>query len=191
MLSSKEKMEKQKYFIGFELQGQARKDTEKIAEKIVAEFGLNNVFKKYTPHLTFKIPFLANRSEIDHELIPFLEKFVRGRKSITVDLESFGHFNIGVIYRDVIQHDSLLTDLQKELCDGLEQLDWMIFNDIEPNGIPHVTVAEDGVRGRFATIYRFLKEAFSGYCKCEITALHLFEKRGEVWHVVHEFPLET
>ena len=182
-------LEQKKLFIGFALKGPAFDYSIEITNGLTHRYGIKNQFHKYPPHITLKITFLATDDQIENDLIPYLQKFVVGRKPIKLETVGFGHFNTGVIFRDILQDDSLLTVLQKELCDGLEEhIKWMKFHAIEPNGIPHVTVGEDDISGRFKEIYLSLLQKYPESQNFNLDMLELFEKQSGKWVVVKQFP---
>jgi 2'-5' RNA ligase len=179
-----------KYFFGFSLSEEADAYARSIAEDLSQTRHVQNVFSKYIPHITLKVSFVGTEQNLT-ELVEFMEKFVLGRKAIPIQMKGFGHFNIGIIYWDVLQEDERLTTLQQELCDGLESLSWVAFNAIEPNGIPHVTVGEGNIRGRFASIYDYLKGKYRKGIPVQLDTIHLFQKSSHVtvWESVATWTL--
>jgi 2'-5' RNA ligase len=175
-----------KFFIGFVLSKEADEYARMIAADICDKYGLRNQFEKYVPHITLKVTFtgLENNRE---ELIEFLEKFSYDRRDISINMSSFGHFSIGVIFWDVIERSEELTTLQKELCLGLEHKRWISFDRREPNGNPHVTVAEGDTKGRFEEIFDYLKEKFPDKLPTILNKIHLFEKDSNkhTWNTAH------
>lgn len=184
---------KKKYFIGFALKENAYDYSLHIADGLNHRYNVKNQFYKYPPHITLKISFFATDMELNQDLVPYLEKFVIGRNPISLEVKGFGHFNTGVIFRDILQNDSSLTVLQRELCDGLEEhLKWVTFYDIEPNGIPRVTLGEDDVSGRFKSIYLSLIDKFPEGQEFDLDALELFEKQDDKrWIVIKQFPFKN
>ncbi len=185
-------MEKKKYFIGFVLSPEADRYARMIADDLSERYLIKNQFEKYVPHITLKIPFTG--LAVDREkIIEFLQKFVKGRKDIPIVMSDFGHFNIGVVYWDVLQHSEALTTLQKELCDAIQtHLQWVSFNPVEPNGIPHVTVGEGDIKGRFQEIYKYLKKNYTDPKYVILNEMHLFEEPlyGYKWKTAAAFRLK-
>jgi 2'-5' RNA ligase len=187
-----------KYFIGMPLSKEGSDMVRAISKDLNLTFGIKNHYastdlqkEKYPPHITLKLPFTGLIENRD-DLISFLQKFVNGRIHIPIKLSDFGHFNIGVVYWDVIQFSEDLTTLQKELCNGLENnLPWVGFNSVEPNGIPHVTVAEEDVKGRFDNIYYHVKNRYPDKRFEILNQIVLYEKATSkhTWNVAEIFPL--
>jgi 2'-5' RNA ligase len=126
--------------------------------------------------------------------VQFLERFTNGRIAIPIEMFDFGHFNVGVAFWDVLQHSEALTLLQKELCDSIEeQLPWVTFQNIEPNGHPHVTIAENGIKGRFPAIYKYVKGKYGGASMgISLSTINLYgkEQYSPGWNTLKSFILK-
>ena len=173
-----------KYFFGFSLSDEADAYVRLIAEDLYNTFGVTNIFTKYIPHITVKVPFTGH--EHDQTILEeFMQKFVRGRKPIPIQIKGFGHFNIGTVYCDILQHGEDLTLLQSELCYGLEDIPWVTFDVREPTGIPHITVGAQGIRGRFIPIFEHLQQKYHKGRYMNLEKLNLFQKlpHTESWEI--------
>lgn len=178
-------MEKKKYFIGVKLSDTPRITADRIAVSLRETFGVRNYFLTRIPHLTVKASFLATEQEAE-QLDAYLSKFVFQRKSFTLTLAGFSHFSSGTLYMKVLEDGAAFTNLQAELCFGLEQFKWMHFEKTEPNGIGHVTVGEGiEIRNRFLPIFRFLEDKFADEVHLEVDKIDLFNKKivGGKWFV--------
>jgi 2'-5' RNA ligase len=175
-----------KFFIGFSLPEEAERYARTIADDVHNTFGIKNVLDKFIPHVTLKVTFVAHE-HCRFDLIDFLEKFTRDRRPIPIELRGFGHFNIGVIYLDVLEDLNGVTLIQQELCSGLESYEWVTFDRREPTGIPHVNVGEGDIRGRFVKIYDYLTSQYPHGISTELKNIHLFEKapHANAWEIVH------
>lgn len=185
-------MESKKYFIGFVLPLEADQYARMIANDLFETFGIKNQFKKYPPHVTMKISFTGFESD-KKRIISFLEKFIKGRAPVPVKIGEIHHFNMGVIYLDILDYSEGLITMRRELCDGLQSaMPGIGFGSFEPEGSAHATLAEGDIKGRFMPLYEHVKK-YQNDERIVLSKLHLFEKLAHAyeWKVTAVFPLKS
>jgi 2'-5' RNA ligase len=156
-----------------------------IQQDIADRFG-SRAAQKSPPHITVQPPFYWNTESLS-ELEDCLQDFVRGRKSVPIQLSGFGAFAPRVIYVNVVKTPELMQlkqDFDRQVVVGLEE---KLIVDQRPYA-PHMTVAfRDLTRQSFRAAWPEFQAKpfeFSFIAHQQTLLVH----NGQRWTVHREFP---
>jgi len=125
-----------RYFIGYEIGGEAAKWHQGLAKDISDKFHTWKIYEKYPPHITLFRPF---ESEEIEPIKTLLEKWAEKIKGGNFVISDFGHFDDKVVFANV-EADSRVREAVGELRDELKNFPGMPKEDF-PVWQPHVTLA--------------------------------------------------
>ncbi|MEK9177042.1 MAG: 2'-5' RNA ligase family protein [Patescibacteria group bacterium] len=175
-----------RYFIAHLLEGKAKMYHEALTRALSDRFALVPLHERVPPHLTVKIPFEADETEIkDMERV--LRSFARTRAPAHVTLSDFGHFGFRTIYLDVARSPEATALTREALRVLRDNLPWLPRPPLEGNKL-HASVARFLPRQKFRRVWRLL-EGMHPRFTTTLDNLAILKREDKAWTVHTLIPL--
>lgn len=166
-----------KYFIGYELQGEARDYHIKLSDNLVSRFNLRKLSEYIPPHITLKAPF---ETESIGEVNALLEQFSHAHRKSLLYFRDFGNFSPHSVYLKVFAPVETLK-VTSELKERLARISWMTFEDLEKKSIFHSSVARRIPEESFEDLWKYVSSLPQPDIKARFDNVSIFVRDGDHW----------
>ena len=157
-----------------------QRDVRTIQEDIQEKFSIKP--DSDTPHITFKIPFQAEKSDLERIVEDVNKDFSKLRYTIN----GFGHFDKRVLYLDVDPSEEMRR-YQDVLVETLQTKGYDIHGyDVDKDF--HITIIGSHLSQHFNDVHSYIKETYDIHYDDILESIDVIEKtEREKKHTTFEF----
>ena len=174
-----------RYFIGYELQGEARDYHIKLSDSLASRFNLWKLDGYIPPHITLKAPF---ETESTGEVNALLEEISRAHRKSFLYFRGFGNFSSHSVYLKVFASMEALKVI-REVKERLTRISWMTLEDLK-KGILHASVARRIPEESFEDVWKYVCSLPQPDIKARFDNVAIFVRDGDHWKTERLFPFQ-